>query len=59
MKLVYLSVLASSLLFCGCASVSGCTSSGDNKPVAPEEYQNTHSDSTDPVLPAQKPWWKF
>lgn len=59
MKFVYLAIIASVFLCYGCSYVSGCMSSGDNKPVAPESYQNTHSDTADPVLPAQKPWWKL
>ena len=48
------------VLFCGCSPCAGCKSTGDNnKPVAPETYQDGGAQRGDPQLPEQKPWWKF
>lgn len=42
--------------FCGCDPQT--TSVGDQKPVAPDQYQTTTSDKTDPQLPPMVPHWK-
>lgn len=47
------------VMLCGCSPCTGCKSTGDNKPVAPETYQDGGAQKGDPQLPEQKPWWKF
>ena len=47
------------VMLCGCSPCTGCKATGDNKPVAPETYQDGGDQKGDPQLPEQKPWWKF
>lgn len=58
-KLMSIMSIGMIMLACGCTACSGCKVLGDNKPVAPETYQDGEVQKGDPQLPYQKPWWKF